>query len=157
MQDFPPIVDDNAPTSLERLEGESALDYTQRIRLATVDKLVTTSISDDPKDVAALNSVLDAIDRQEFNKAKIELDSQAAQSDKEAYGLIASLVNAVGNVNPYMVDVPVQRDISHEGPVVEGVVLVPGELDTKPDKMNYDSFMKNYKEKNPKNTDPEDD
>ena len=56
-----------------------------------------------------------------------------------------------------MVDVPVQRDISHEGPVVEGVVLVPGELDTKPDKMNYDSFMKNYKEKNPKNTDPEDD
>ena len=95
MQDFPPIVDDNAPTSLERLEGESALDYTQRIRLATVDKLVTTSISDDPKDVAALNSVLDAIDRQEFNKAKIELDSQAAQSDKEAYGLIASLVNAV--------------------------------------------------------------
>lgn len=138
-----------------RREGEALLDYTQRIRVLAVDKLTEAAISNDPKDINALNSVLDGIDRQEFNKAKIELDTQGAAADKEALGLITSLVNAVGNINPYEATTPVVRTILHEGPVVSGVTLVPGELDARPDKLNYDSFMKEYKEKNPKNKDEE--
>lgn len=133
-----------------RREGEALLDYTQRIRVLAVDKLTALAISDDPKDISALNSILDGIDRQEFNKAKIELDTQGAAADKEALGLITSLVNAVGNVNPYEAATPIVRTILHEGPVIEGVTLVPGELDARPDKLNYNDFMKEYKEKNPK-------
>ena len=157
MDDFPPIVDNNViVNNLDRHDGESVLDYTQRIRIAAVSKLTALAMPEDPKDINALNQVLDGIDRQEFNKAKIELDSVGAASDKEALSLITSLINSVGNTNPYESKTPVVRVLEHEGPVVSGVVLVPGELDSVPEKLNYDEFMKEYKRKNPKNMEDDD-
>lgn len=157
MEDFPPIIPLRPEPTYRREDGESILDFTQRVRLASVTKLTERNLPDDPKDVSALSQMLDSIDRQEFNKAKIEIESQGANADKDALDLITAIVNTVGNNNPYLVDVPVVRDVTHNGPIVEGLTLVPGELDNKPVKMNYDSFMKKYKEDNPQQPDDEDD
>ena len=156
MVDFPPIEDKGSLDPHAIKEDESLLSYTQRIRLATVSKLTQHTIPDDPKDIAALNSVLDGIDRQEINKAKIEIENQSAKDDQSAIDLIFSIANTLGNRNPYEVENPVERTIAHEGAVIEGVVLVEGELDSKPQQTNYDQFMKEYKRKNPRNNDDED-
>lgn len=153
MDDYPALPEDTKVNIHERKPDENLLAYTQRIRLSTIASLTTVSLPGDPKDIAAMNSLLDGIDRQEINKAKIELDSQNAAADQEAFNLIAALVNNVGNTNPYELANPVERTILHEGPVIEGVVLVAGELDSKPEQLNYDNFMKEYKRKNPKQKD----
>lgn len=157
MSDFPPIVDEDESLDPHAIrDDESLLSYTQRIRLATVSKLTQHTIPNDPKDIAALNSVLDGIDRQEINKAKIEMDSQGAKDDQSAIDLIFAIANTLGNKNPYEAAEPVERTIEHEGVVIEGVELVEGELDSKPQQMNYDNFMAEYKKKNPKNLEDED-
>ena len=157
MSDFPPIIDEKESLDPHALrDEESLLSYTQRIRLATVSKLTQHTIPDDPKDIAALNSVLDGIDRQEINKAKIEMDSQGSKDDQSAIDLIYAIANSLGNRNPYEAAEPVERTIEHEGAVIEGVELVKGELDSKPQQMNYDNFMSEYKKKNPKNAQDED-
>lgn len=154
-EDFPPIAGDELVDHNIRPD-EGLLEYTQRIRLAAVSKLTATAISDDPKDIAALNSVLDGIDRQEINKAKIEIDNQSAKDEQSTREFIAAIALTMGNNNPYESQTPTERTITHEGEVVSGVKLVPNELDNKPQQMNYDQFMKDYKEKNPKQKDDED-
>lgn len=149
MTDFP-MLDEIGVNENARREEEGLLDYTQRIRLATISKLTQHTIPDDPKEIAALNSVLDGIDRQEINKAKIELDNQSLKDDQAATDLILAIATSLGNKNPYEIDNPVERTIVHEGEVVSGVTLVDGELETKPKQMNYDNFMQEYKRNNPK-------
>lgn len=157
MDEFPPLPDDAKPNINIRKEGESILEFTQRVRLDAIVAFTNNSALDDVKDISALNSLLDGLDRQEINKARINIENQSAASDQEALNLITALVNTVGNVNPYETTTVVERTIAHEGPVVDGVILVPGELDTKPTASNYDSFMKDYKLKNPKDADDDDD
>ena len=94
---------------------------------------------------------------EEINKAKIEIENSLAAADQEALTLITAVINSVGNINPYETAKPFERTLEHEGPVVHGVTLVPGELDTKPKQSNYDSFMKTYKQNNPRIIDDEDD
>lgn len=151
-EDFTPIEESNAEKYAIK-EEEGLLSYTQRIRLAAVSKLTQHTIPDDPKDLAALNSVLDGIDRQEINKAKIELDNASAKDEQSTRDFIAAIALTMGNNNPYETQTPTERTIAHEGVVVEGVVLVEGELDNKPQQMNYDAFMKKYKAENPKDKD----
>lgn len=131
-------------------DGEELLDFTQRVRLAVIANLTQFTISTDPKDVSALNSMLEGIDRQEINKAKIEIDSQSNRNDQETLDLIMGMATALGNTNPYESSTPLERTISHDGPVTTGVTLVPGELDNKPQALDYDTFMKDYKKANPR-------
>lgn len=139
-------------------EEEQLLSYTQRIRLAAVGALtVNNTISSDPKELAALTSVLDGIDRQEINKAKIELDNKSLKNDQDTTAFIAAISASIGNRNPYEIETPIERTVEHEGKVIEGVVLVAGELDSKPQQMTYDSFMKEYKQKNPRQKDDDED
>ena len=157
MEDFPPLPEDNVPDINKRLPGESILDFTQRIRMNALDSFTKHSALDDVKDIAALTSILDGLDRQEINKAKIEIENSLAAADQEALTLITAVINSVGNINPYETAKPFERTLEHDGPVVHGVTLVPGELDTKPKQSNYDSFMKTYKQNNPRIIDDEDD
>lgn len=150
------LQDNELSMRYERREGEDLLDYTQRMRLAAVSHMTQHTISTEAKDLSALTSILDGIDRQEISKARLELENQSSKEDQATLDLIMGMTLALGNRNPYEADVPLAREIIHEGPVVEGVVLVDGELDNKPRVMNYDSFMKDYKKKNPK-TDIEED
>lgn len=156
MDDFPPIPEEPRININDKLPDESLLAYTQRVRLNAISSFTKDSALDDPKDISALNSLLDGIDRQEINKAKIELDNQNVAADQEAFSLIAALVNTVGNSNPYESKNPTERTIEHDGPIIEGVTLVDGELDSKPQSLDYASFMKEYKLKNPKDTDDDD-
>lgn len=149
MSDFP-MLDEIGVNENAIQEEEGLLAYTQRIRLATVSKLTQHTIPDDPKEIAALNSVLDGIDRQEINKAKIEIDNQSLKDDQATTDFIFAIATSLGNRNPYETQTPVERTIVHEGEVVSGVTLVEGELETKPKQMNYDNFMQEYKRKNPK-------
>lgn len=141
----------------EKREGEDLLEYTQRVRLAAVSHMTQHTISTEPKDISALTSVLDGIDRQELNKARLELENQSSKEDQATLELIMGITLALGNKNPYESTTPIEREVTHEGPVIEGVVLVDGELDNKPRIMNYDSFMKDYKKKNPKQKDNDND
>lgn len=157
MDDFPPLPEVIRPSIAAKLENETILEYTQRIRINTVAAMTGTKYPDDPKEVSALTSLLDGLDRQEINKAKIEIDSTHAQADQEALSLITAIINTVGNINPYESKNPTERILEHDGPVIGGVVLVDGELDTKPRQANYDSFMKQYKKDNPKQQDEDND
>ena len=157
MEDFPPLPEDNIPDINQRLPGESILEFTQRVRMNALTSFTKNSALDDVKDIAALTSILDGLDRQEINKAKIEIDNSLAAADQEALSLITAVINSVGNINPYETARPMERTVEHEGPVVSGVVLVPGELDSKPKQSNYDTFMKKYKENNPRTADDDDD
>lgn len=157
MDDFPPLPDIPKINTNKRQEGESILEYTQRIRLDTIVTFTENAALDDVKEIAALTSLLDGLDRQEINKAKIEIDNSLAQADQEALSLITAVINNVGNMNPFEAATPVMRTLEHEGPVIAGVTLVPGELDSKPSQSNYDSFMKQYKKANPKSKDEDED
>lgn len=156
MEDFPIIEDlTSADAKLERQrqEGESILDYTQRLRTLAVSTLLEREMPTDPKDIQTMNSLLDGMDRQEINKAKLDLERQNGSADADALALITAVVNNLGNRNPYEVEVPVERVIEHDGPVIEGVTLVEGELENRPREMGYTSFMKEYRAKNPKKQD----
>lgn len=151
-------LDDTDPEKFALGEEEELLSYTQRLRLGIVSALTADrGISTDPKDVATLNSVLDGIDRQEINKAKIDIENQSVKNEQDTTAFIAAISQAMGNRNPYEVQNPVERTVVHEGVVVEGVVLVEGELDSKPQQLTYDDFMKDYKKKNPKSKDGDED
>lgn len=141
----------------EKREEEDLLDYTQRMRLAAVSHLTQHTISTEAKDISALTSVLDGIDRQELNKARLELENQSSKEDQATLELIMGMTLALGNKNPYESTTPIEREVFHDGPVIEGVTLVEGELDNKPRIMNYDSFMKDYKKKNPKQKESDED
>lgn len=136
----------------KRLPGESVLDYTQRIRQLTVDKITQDGIPIDNKDLASLSMLLDSMDKQEINKARIIVEDKAANVDKHASELIKAMATALGNDNPYLAPVPVQREIVLDEPLPE-VTLVDGELDQSCRQLSYDTFMKDYREKNPKETD----
>ena len=153
MDDFPPISEDNKVNLVARRDGESVLDYTQRIRIAAITTIAGNNIPTDAKEVATLNSLLDGLDRQEINKARIDIENSGLAADKEALSLITAVINSVGNSNPYETSNPQPRVFDHEGPVIEGVKLVDGELDHKPRQVNYDGFMKQYKLDNPKSKD----
>ena len=157
MDDFPPLPEIPKINTNKRQEGESILEYTQRIRLDTIVTFTENSALEDVKEIAALTSLLDGLDRQEINKAKIEIDNSLAAADQEALSLITAVINNVGNMNPFESANPVERTLEHEGPVIAGVTLVPGELDAKPSQSNYDSFMKQYKKANPKSKDEDED
>lgn len=147
-------LDDSDPQKFALGEEEELLAYTQRIRIAAVGALTLgRGISTDPKELASLTSVLDGIDRQEINKAKIDLENQSVKNEQDTTAFIAAISQSMGNRNPYESQEPIERTVEHEGTIIEGVVLVAGELDSKPQQMNYDTFMKEYKKKNPKPTD----
>lgn len=149
----PIVVNNDIPDpEFIRREDETIFEFTQRIRTANVEKLMQDGLPTDAKDVYALSAILDSMDRQELAKAKLEIDSKQSKSDEQAQALISALINAVGNVNPYESKAAVEREPLPELST-EGVTLIEGEMDTVPRDMNFDSFMKEHRQKNPKPTD----
>lgn len=134
-------------------EDENSLEYTQRIRLNMIAEMTKDGMPEEPKHIYALATVLDSIDKQELTKRKLDEDAKKTASDKEAQDLIATIMSNIGNTNPFMASTPVERDMTNDKPVTEGVVLVENELDIVPKTTNYEDFMKQYREKNPKDKD----
>lgn len=151
MEEFPFEVINN-DENMARLPNESILDYTQRIRVAIVEKNTANGLPSDPDELSALAGYLNDMDKQELAKVKIQLEDKAQQSDRKAQEIIQGILNMVGNQNPYDAGVNTGRVVEHKGDLAE-VQLVPGELDHNQRTLDYDSFIKEYREKNPKVTD----
>lgn len=145
------------PLEMEQLPGESIFDYTQRIRKEMIINSCAKGIPSDPKDVAMVNNILNSMDAQEVNKARIANEDKAANADKEASNLIRSLLTMVGNSNPYLAENPVPRDIKATGTIGPGVTLVEGELDQSHRVLNHATFMAEQRAKNPKQAEEDDD
>lgn len=152
MENLPDIL---AEGDLKKLKDESVFDYTQRVRQAVVENMLSDGIPTKPRELDSLSFYLDAMDRQETVKAKIQLEDEANQSDKKAQELIAGILTLVGNSDPYDAGTNTGRVVEHAGDLAE-VQLVPGELDFNQRTLNYDSFISEYREKNPKQTEEED-
>lgn len=142
----------NNDENMARLPNESILDYTQRIRVAIVEKNTAHGLPSDPDELSALAGYLNDMDKQELAKVKIQLEDKAQQSDRKAQEIIQGILSMVGNQNPYDAGVNTGRVVEHKGDLAE-VQLVPGELDHNQRTLDYDSFIKEYREKNPKVTD----
>lgn len=142
---------------MEQLPGESIFDYTQRIRKEMILNACAAGVPSDPKDVAMVNNILNSMDTQEVNKARIANEDKTANADKEASNLIRSLLTMVGNTNPYLAEKPVPRDIKATGTIGPGVTLVDGELDQSHRVLNHATFMAEQRAKNPKQTEEDED
>lgn len=151
MEEFPFDIADNNE-SMARQPNESVLDYTQRIRIAIVQQNTANGLPSDPDELSALAGFLNDLDKQELTKAKIQLEDKAQQSDRKAQEIIQGIISMVGNQNPYDAGVNTGRVVEHKGDLAD-VQLVPGELDHNQRTLDYDSFIKEYREKNPKVTD----
>ena len=75
------------PLEMEQLPGESIFDYTQRIRKEMIINSCASGVPSDPKDVAMINNILNSMDAQEVNKARIANEDKAANADKEAIAI----------------------------------------------------------------------
>ena len=136
----------------KRQPNESILEYTQRIRQGVVEKFTSTGLPDDPEEMSALASFLNDMDKQEVVKQKLANEEKALESDKAATEIIASMLGKLGNTNPFALSENSGAIIEHDVNLPE-VDLVPGELDHNQRTRNFDSFMAEYRAKNPKTED----
>lgn len=143
----PPVPAGVAPQS-----DEESLNYTQTIRFRVVEDLVAGGkIPNDPKDRAQLLATLDGMDRQVLTKQKIKIEEKAADADRLAAQVLATVVAQTKGRSPF------------ERPVIEGEVIqrqltapaldtskipkftpVPGETDVGIADMNCETFMAKY-------------
>lgn len=137
---------------LQKRDDETTLEYTQRLRIAIVSKLTSNGISEDPDNLSTLANFLNDMDRQETTILKLDIENKKADSDAKAQEIIAAMLERVGNDNPYALKHNTGRVIEHEGDLTE-VTLVPGELDQTQRQLNYEDFMKEYREKHPVESD----
>lgn len=145
----------NLVFDVKRKEGESTFDYTQRIRMGILEQKTIGGLPDDPDDLRTLSILLNDIDKQEVTKTRLALEDKALESDRAAQELIGKVLTMVGNSNPFRIEGNTGVVVDHKVDLPE-VTLVPGELDGQQRQLNYDSFMKEYREKNPKEVDTDD-
>ena len=89
------------------LSDESVLDYTQRLRMRVVTKLLGESDSppSDPKEVLTLNTVLDSMDRTALGSLRAKREAQVDDMSKQAAALVHEVLQRAGNVDIFAVGV----------------------------------------------------
>lgn len=139
----------NVTGEFKRRPDESVMEYTQRIRQGVVEQFTKNGLPADMEEMSTLATYLNDMDKQEVAKQKIANDEKALESDKAATEIIAAMLGKLGNTNPYALPETTGNIIDHDV-VLPEVQLVPGELDHNQRTLNFESFMTDYRAKNPK-------
>ena len=122
-------------------QGLIDLEYTRNLRRRMVDEIILNSkgkIPEDKSDREALFRAIDGLDVQVLSKARIKAQDKSNQAANSIAGSIAELLKAKKRNKSVVIEreeeVPsLPKDVT--------VVPVPGETDTNPEQLNFDSFM----------------
>lgn len=130
------------------LSDESVMDYTQRLRMRVVTKLLGESDSppSDPKEVLTLNTVLDSMDRTALGSLRAKREAQVDDMSKQAAALVHEVLQRAGNVDIFAVGVisTQPRQVQEIPPEMADPVIVPGELEVGLSTMTSDAFLAEY-------------
>ena len=106
--------EENEITSVIPDDVKKRLEYTQSIRRLIIDGMTNSGI-DAPsgsKDIEALNAVLDSMDRNEFERIKLDVKNSANKAENNLKASIAELYKTIAskqitiNVNNRNIDLP---------------------------------------------------
>lgn len=132
----------------EPLTQDDQLQYTQRMRHRVVQKITNGghAIPSEAKEVYALLTALDGMDRQSVNLKKIGAQERSNEADRLAAATIAKMNARLGGLHPFerpvidgeFTEVKAPSLDTREMPALE---LAPGETDIGIESRNFDTFM----------------
>jgi hypothetical protein len=121
---------------------DGVLQLVEGIRLQGVKDIVATGYPKDKEERDHLKELLAGLDKSALTRKRIKVDEGGNAALANGAGLVAELLTKMSARRP-TVDI---SDAAMVQPPVLGEdvpppVLVPGEIDTAPEALNYDSFM----------------
>lgn len=145
-----PTAIDDIQTHIPRAEGESYLDWSQRVRELII-AANTTMLTDlqDPKVAGIILNAARDMDRQEISKVQNSLTEKSIDVASQGIALADEMFGNLGNTNPYLAATPVIRDVPSDHKLAD-VTLVEGELSDEQRDLNYDTFMTEHRNKTAK-------
>lgn len=123
-----------AEPGLSPREGESTLEFTQRVRREMIEDMTKGGLPDDNKERVTLLHALSDMDGQELNKQKIDAKSASNDNERMALDILNGLMTGQArNINPFL------KQAAADGPAVTRPALpnldvvdfqpLPGETD----------------------------
>jgi len=135
----------SVPSALLELVGEDEqLRYTQRKRLALVEKLTGDGqgVPDDPKAQNIMLAALADMDKQTLGLKKIGSKEKISAADREAAALLARMYGKVGGQDLLASDAPRSEAMpTLDDAQLPPLELVPGETEIGTVSEDYDSFI----------------
>ena len=123
---------------------DQVLDFVQGKRREMVDKLTEQGVPTDKDGGYLLLSALKDMSTTALGKKRIKTDEKIGANQAAAAGLIAQVLSKTRTLKPYEVDGGVADRVAPElGGDLPTPELIPGEMDTNPPQLSYDTFMAN--------------
>jgi hypothetical protein len=135
------------PAVIERDTDDEILAHSHELRkriVKTITKDGTQIPVEDPRQMAALLQTLDGMDRQALGNKRIKVEEKANQTQEQAAGMIAQLLQKVTSQKPFeAIDVPAHevRPAPQLPAEVPPPRLVEGETATVAPQQDYDTFV----------------
>jgi hypothetical protein len=137
------------PAEIQRDSDDEILAHSHELRkriVKTITKDGTQIPVEDPRQMAALLQTLDGMDRQALGNKRIKVDEKANQTQEQAAGMIAQLLQKVTSQKPFELDVlDVEAREVRAAPQLPADVppprLVEGETATVALQQDYDTFV----------------
>lgn len=126
---------------------DEVLAYTQGMRRRIVNKLTNdgkTIPGTESKDILILNQTLDSMDKAALGKMRIKVEEKANQTQEQAAGMIAQLLQKVTSQKPFEVIEGVAREIPQLPESVPAPRLVEGETATVAAQQDFDTFTARF-------------
>jgi hypothetical protein len=125
------------------MSEDAVLSFTQATRMGIVRELVKPGkVPEDRGQQALLMQALDGLDRQALTKKKIDADNGMATAQAQAAGIISRLLEHVPRVKSGTIIEGVTRELPLLGNAIPEPQLVPGEIDTHPTQMDFETFSR---------------
>lgn len=128
---------------------DDVLSYTRNKRMELANKLTATGVPTDKEQAGLLLQTLDGLDRSSLTRLRIKTEEKANTNSAHAAALIAEVLSKIGSSKVYQMDGCI-REVAPQLPsTIPDPEIVQGELETHPQQIDYDGFMKQFE--NPEN------
>ena len=120
----------NDAIAVEHLTDEDIFLYTQRKRIALVEKMVEKDLPTDTTEQGIFLATLNDIDKQVVSRRKLQLDEKVADAAGAVADTMEQLFGVFGNKSPLAVtEIPVAERRPELPEKLIDIQLVPGELE----------------------------
>lgn len=126
------------------LNDREVLDRTRTFKFAMIDHLLNpNNMPTEAKDVNAVMSVIDSLDRVALTNIRLNQEAQDGANAQEAIRILGELSGILGNSNPYRSDVHTAREVTITE-TLDHTPFVPGEGSTELLDIEYDDFINGF-------------
>ena len=140
-----PELEDSRIEELSGLSDTEILQHTRKLKLKMIAKLAPDeNMPIDAKEVNALLSVIDSIDRVAGNNIKIQSDSDSNQAQRDAMVIIAQMQKQTRGKDPFMLETVTETRVVSIEEVLVTDKFAPGELTNESRDLTYDDFVNEY-------------